>query len=56
MTDGTIRASRDWLGSTRANLLAWWVPRAGIVAGLFVPVGVRTAIWGREPLINLRRA
>jgi len=45
MTDNSIRTSRDWLGSTRANLLAWWIPQAGITAGLFVPAGVRTTIW-----------
>ena len=45
MTDGSVRASRDWLGNTRAHLLAWWVPQAGLVAGLFAPMGVRTGIW-----------
>ena len=44
MADGTIQASRDWLGSTRANLLAWWIPQVTIFAALLVPVGARTAI------------
>jgi hypothetical protein len=45
MIDSSVRASRDWLGNTRASLLAWWIPRTGIIAGLFMPVGVRTVIW-----------
>jgi hypothetical protein len=45
MIDSSVRASRDWLGSTRASLLAWWIPRIGIIAGLFMPVGVRAVIW-----------
>ena len=38
-------SSEDWVGSTRANLLAWWLPHAAIVAGMFVAPPVRTAIW-----------
>jgi hypothetical protein len=45
MIDSSVRASRDWLGNTRASLLAWWIPRTGIIAGLFMPVSVRTVIW-----------
>src|SRR5437879_1759918 len=37
--------SRDWLRSPRTNLLAWWTPQAAILAGLFVPVPVRSVIW-----------
>ncbi len=37
--------SADWVGSARTNLLAWWLPHAAIVAGLFAAVSVRTAIW-----------
>ena len=62
MTDNAARASRDWLGSTRANLLAWWLPQAGIAAGLFVPVDIRTAVWivalvwmGAACILNSRR-
>src|SRR5215471_20840087 len=35
MTDGSVRASRDWLDSTPV----------GIVAALLLTVGVRNAIW-----------
>jgi hypothetical protein len=53
MSTPTTNASRDWLGSKRTNLLAWWIPLAAIFAGLFVPVSLRTAAWvravGREP-------
>ena len=62
VTSGTAQASRDWLASGRANLLAWWLPQAGIVAGLLVPVGTRAAIWivalawmGVACLLNARR-
>jgi hypothetical protein len=41
----TIQPSRDWLGSTRTNALAWWLPQAAIVAALIAPVPVRAAIW-----------
>jgi hypothetical protein len=41
----TDASRRDWLRSPRTSLLAWWVPHAAIVAGLFVPVPVRAAIW-----------
>ena len=29
---------KDWVGSLRTNLLAWWLPTAAIVAGLFAPI------------------
>jgi hypothetical protein len=45
MASDTIRTSRDWLRSPRTNLLAWWLPQAAIVAGLFVAVPARIAIW-----------
>jgi hypothetical protein len=62
LTNETAQASRDWVASTRANLLAWWLPQAGIVAGLFMSVGARTTIWsvalgwmGVACLLNARR-
>ena len=62
MADGTVQTSRDWLGSTRTSLLAWWIPHAAIFAGLFVPVPARTAIWvialiwmGTACILNARR-
>jgi hypothetical protein len=41
----TIQPSRDWLGSTRTNVLAWWLPQAAIVAALIAPLPLRAAIW-----------
>jgi hypothetical protein len=42
--------------------LAWWIPQAGILAGLFLPVPVRAAIWitaliwmGTACILNARR-
>jgi hypothetical protein len=62
MADGTIQASRDWLGSTRANLLAWWIPQVAIFADLLAPAGARTAIsitalalMGVACILNARR-
>jgi hypothetical protein len=45
MANDTVQSSRDWLGSTRTNVVAWWIPQAAILAGLFVPLTVRTAVW-----------
>ncbi len=45
MASDTVQSSRDWLRSPRTNLLAWWIPQAAILAGLFVPVPARGAIW-----------
>jgi hypothetical protein len=45
MANDTVQSSRDWVGSTRTNVVAWWIPQAAILAGLFVPLTVRTAVW-----------
>jgi len=45
MANDIVHSSRDWLRSPRTSLLAWWIPQAAILAGLFAPVAVRTAIW-----------
>jgi hypothetical protein len=45
MCTETDASTRDWLRSPRISLLAWWVPHAAIVVGLFVAVPVRAAIW-----------
>ena len=37
MAYGTTQASRDWLAGTSSNLIAWWIPHATLLAGLFVP-------------------
>jgi len=62
MASDTVHGARDWLRSPGTNLLAWWVPQAAIVAGLFVPVPVRTAIWiialiwmGTACILNAKR-
>src|SRR6266851_2862091 len=63
MTSGdTVQSSRDWLRSPGANVLAWWIPQAAIVAGLFAPVLGRTMIWvialmwmGAACILNARR-
>jgi len=62
MASDTVQSSRDWLRRPRANLLAWWIPKAAILAGLFVPVSVRTVIstialiWmGTACILNARR-
>ena len=60
MTDA--EASRDWLASTSSNLLAWWIPHAALLVGLFVPIPVRVVIWtvallwmGVACILNSRR-
>jgi len=62
MASDTVQRSRDWLRSPRTNLLAWWIPQAAIVAGLFVPAPGRTVIWivaltwmGTACILNARR-
>jgi hypothetical protein len=45
MAGDTLHGSSDWVRSPRTNLLAWWIPLAGILAGLFVPAHLRAAIW-----------
>src|SRR5712672_3913128 len=62
MTDAPTQTSRDWLGSVHTSLLAWWMPKAVILAGLFVPVSFRAVIWiialiwmGTACILNARR-
>ena len=62
MTITPIQISRDWLGSTHTSLLAWWMPKAAILAGLLVPVSVRAVTWiialiwmGTACILNARR-
>jgi hypothetical protein len=57
-----VQASRDWLANTSSNLLAWWIPHAALLVGLFVPIPVRVAIWtvallwmGVACILNSRR-
>jgi hypothetical protein len=58
----TIHSAMDWVGSRRANLIAWWIPQGAILAGLFLEVPVRTIIWivtlgwmGTACILNARR-
>ena len=62
MASDTVLRSRDWLRSPRASLLAWWIPQSAILAGLLVPVAVRSVIWiialiwmGTACILNARR-
>ena len=62
MESNTIQRSRDWLRTPRTSLLAWWIPKAAILAGLLVPMTVRAAIWiialfwmGMACILNARR-
>src|SRR5260370_17636091 len=62
MTNAPTQTSRDWLGNIHTSLLAWWVPKAAIIAGLFVPVPFRAVIWiialiwmGTACILNARR-
>ena len=62
MTNAPTQTSRDWLGSVHTSLLAWWMPKAVILAGLFVPVSFRAVIliialiWmGAACMLNARR-
>lgn len=57
-----MRAPRDWLQSQHTNLLAWWIPWIAVIAGLFAPVPVRTALWvvalswmGTACILNAKR-
>src|SRR5437588_7251029 len=45
MVNDAVPSSRDWLGTTRTNALAWWVTQAAIVVALLAPVPIRTVIW-----------
>jgi hypothetical protein len=62
MANDIVQSSRDWLRSPRANALAWWIPKAAVVAGLFFPPPARTGTWiialvwmGTACILNARR-
>jgi hypothetical protein len=62
MTNAPTQTSRDWLGSVHTSLLARWIPKAAILAGLLVPISVRALIWiialiwmGTACILNARR-
>src|SRR5262249_60636023 len=45
MANDVVQSSRDWLSSPRTSASAWWIPKAIIVAALFVPTPARAGIW-----------
>ena len=45
MANDIVQSSHDWLSSPRTNALAWWIPKAAIVAALFFPSPARTGMW-----------
>jgi hypothetical protein len=62
MANVRTQTSLDWLGGFYTSLLAWWMPKAAILAGLFFPVSVRAVIWiialiwmGTACILNARR-
>jgi hypothetical protein len=62
MTNDIVQSSRDWLSSPRTNALVWWIPKAAIVAALFIPPPARTGVWiialvwmGTACILNSRR-
>jgi len=62
MTNAPIQTSRDWLAGVHTSVLAWWLPKAAILVGLFFPVSFRAVIWiialiwmGTACMLNARR-
>ena len=62
VTNDIVQRSRDWLSSPRTSASAWWIPKAVIVAALFLPVAARAGIWsialtwmGTACVLNSRR-
>jgi hypothetical protein len=58
----TAEPSRDWLANTSSSLLAWWIPQAAMLGGLFVSTPVRVIVWtlalvwmGAACILNSRR-
>src|SRR5262245_20485223 len=62
MANDIVQSSRDWLSSPRTSASAWWIPKAMIVAALFVPTPARAGVWiialiwmGTACILNSRR-
>jgi hypothetical protein len=60
MSNETVQ--RDWLSRAHTSALAWWIPKAAIVAALFIAPPARTGIWiialvwmGTACILNSRR-
>ena len=45
MANDIVQNSRDWLSSPRTHASVWGIPKAAIVAALFIPPPVRTGVW-----------
>src|SRR4029078_780697 len=52
----------DWLNSTGASFLAWWLPKLAIFLTIFVAISFRTLVWliallwmGTACILNARR-
>jgi hypothetical protein len=45
MIDAPAQTARDWFGRVHTSMLAWWIPKAAILAGLLVPESIRALIW-----------
>src|SRR5262245_19179007 len=39
------KSALDWVGDTRANVVAWWVPKCAIFVAMLAPAPVRAAVW-----------
>lgn len=62
MSNSAVHPARDWLASSTAKALAWWLPLATMIAALFAPATFRAAIWivaliwmGTACILNGRR-
>ena len=56
------KSTRDWVINTRADILAWWIPKGAIIAAIFAPEPARAAVWtaalvwmGTACILNARR-
>ena len=45
MTAEPARDKKDWVGEPRSYALAWGLPSAALLSGIFVEPGLRTGIW-----------
>ena len=45
MTAEPTRETKDWVGDPRSYALAWGIPSAALLIGIFVAGDLRTAIW-----------
>jgi hypothetical protein len=52
----------DWLNSTGASLVAWWLPKLAIFLTIFAAVSLRAAVWalalvwmGTACILNAKR-